>query len=82
MRVLMDMMSSLHPECVSTPVVVIGAEGDWLVAPPDDLETTARAYHTTPPILPGGHDMMLDTAWEQVATESETAIVERLPLDG
>jgi hypothetical protein len=74
------MMSALHPERVSTPVVVIGAEGDWLVAPPDDLETTARAYQTSPLILPGGHDMMLDTAWERVALEIETAIGERLPL--
>ena len=76
----MDMMSSLHPEHVSTPVVVIGAEGDWLVAPPIDLETTARAYHTTPLILPGGHDMMLDSAWGRVATEIETAIVKRVPF--
>jgi pimeloyl-ACP methyl ester carboxylesterase len=82
MRVLMDMMSSLHPERVRTPVVVIGAEGDWLVAPPNDLETTARAYYTTPLILPGGHDMMLDTAWERVALEIESAFVERISLDG
>jgi pimeloyl-ACP methyl ester carboxylesterase len=82
MRALMDMMSSLHPERVRTPVVVIGAECDWLVAPPNDLETTARAYHTTPLILPGGHTMMLDTAWEQVAREIETAIVERVPIGG
>jgi len=82
MRVLMDMMSSLHPERVRTPVVVLGAEDDWLVAPPHDLETTARAYHTTPMIFPGGHDMMLDTTWEQVATEIETAIVKRVPIDG
>ena len=81
MRVLMDMMSSLHPERVRTPVVVIGAEGDWLVAPPNDLETTARVYHTTPVILPGGHNMMLDTAWEQVAIEIATAIVERVPIN-
>jgi len=80
MRVLRDMMSSLHPEFVSTPVVVIGAEGDWLVAPPHELETTARAYQTSPLILPGGHDMMLDTAWERAALEIETAISERLPL--
>ena len=80
MRALMDMMFSLHPERVSTPVVVMGAEGDWLVAPPHDLETTARAYQTSPLILPGGHDMMLDTAWERAALEIETAISERLPL--
>jgi hypothetical protein len=81
MRALMDMMSSLHSEHVRTPVVVIGAESDWLVAPSHDLETTARAYHTSPLILPGGHDMMLDTAWERLATVIETAIVERVPLD-
>jgi pimeloyl-ACP methyl ester carboxylesterase len=81
MRALMDMMSALHPERVRTPVVVIGAEGDWLVAPPHDLETTARAYHTSPLILPGGHDMMLDIAWEQVATKIEAAIVQRVPLN-
>lgn len=80
MRVLRDMRSALHPERVSTPVVVMGAEGDWLVAPPQDLETTARAYHTTPLILPGGHDLMLDTAWEEVAREIEAALVERVPL--
>jgi len=80
MRVLRDMMPALHPERISTPVVVIGAEGDWLVAPPHDLETTARAYQTSPLILPGGHDMMLDTAWERAALEIETAISERLPL--
>jgi len=80
MRALMDMMSALHPERVSTPVVVIGAEGDWLVAPPDELEATARAYRTTPLTLPGGHDMMLDIPWQRVATEIETAIVERVPL--
>jgi pimeloyl-ACP methyl ester carboxylesterase len=47
MRVLTDMMSALHPERVRTPVVVIGAEGDWLVALLDDLEMTARAYQTS-----------------------------------
>jgi hypothetical protein len=80
MRVLMDMMPSVHPERVSTPVVVMGAEGDWLVAPPHDLKTTARAYQTSPLILPGGHDMMLDTAWERAALEIEAAIVERFAL--
>ena len=74
-------MASLHPERVSTPVIVLGAQGDWLVAPPADLETTARAYHTTPVVLPGGHDMMLGTAWEQVAREIETAIVAQVPIN-
>src|SRR5262245_13609418 len=77
MQALKDMMSPLHPERVTTPVVVIGAENDWLVAPPKDLTATARAYNTTAQTLPAGHDMMLDTAWEQVATAIETAVAER-----
>jgi pimeloyl-ACP methyl ester carboxylesterase len=76
-RALRDMMTPLRPGRVTTPVVVIGAENDWLVAPPRDLTATARAYHTTPRTLPGGHDMMLDTAWQQVAMEIDTAITER-----
>jgi len=75
-QALKDMMSPLHPERVTTPVAVIGAEHDWLVAPPKDLTATARAYHTIARTLPGGHDMMLDTTWEQAATAIETAIAE------
>ena len=71
---LKDMMSPLHPARVTTPVTVLGAEHDWLVAPPKELAATARAYHTTAQTLPAGHDMMLDTAWEQAATAIETAI--------
>jgi pimeloyl-ACP methyl ester carboxylesterase len=70
-------MSPLRPERVTTPVVVIGAEHDWLVAPPKDLAATARAYHTTARTLPAGHAMMLDTAWEQTAMAIETAIAGR-----
>ena len=76
-RALKDMMSPLQPQRVTTPVVVLGAENDWLVAPPNDLTATARAYHTTARTLPGGHDMMLDTAWEQAAAAVHTAIAER-----
>jgi hypothetical protein len=76
-RVLRDMMSPLHPERATTPVVVLGAEHDWLVAPPRELTATARAYQTTAQTLPAGHDMMLDTAWEQTATAIQTAIAER-----
>jgi len=69
-QALKDMMSPLHPERVTTPVVVLGAEHDWLVAPSKELTATARAYHTTARTLPGGHDMMLDTAWQQAAMAS------------
>ena len=76
-QALRDMMSPLHPDRVTTPVVVLGAEHDWLVAPSKELTATARAYHTTAQTLPGGHDMMLDTAWQQAAMAIETAIAER-----
>jgi alpha-beta hydrolase superfamily lysophospholipase len=79
-RVVMDVMSALHPERVTTPVVVMGAEGDTLAVPQAEVAATARAYHTTPRMVPGGHDMMLDTAWEQVATTITAAITGRLSV--
>ena len=79
MQALKDMMTPLHPERVTTPVTVLGAENDWLVAPPKELAATARAYHTTAQTLPAGHDMMLDTAWERAVTAIETAITEHHP---
>jgi len=78
-QVLKDMMKALHPERVLSPVVVIGAEHDWLVAPPRELTATAHAFGTLPITMPAGHDMMLDFAWEQVAAEVERAITARLP---
>jgi pimeloyl-ACP methyl ester carboxylesterase len=77
-RALRDMMSHLHPERVNTPVVVMGARNDWLVAPSAELMATARAFNTAPISMPGGHDMMLDFAWEQVAAAIERSIVEQL----
>ena len=77
MQVMKDMMAPLHPERVTAPVVVLGAKHDWLVAPPKDLIATARAYRTTARTLPGGHDMMLDTAWEQAAAAIQAAIPSR-----
>jgi pimeloyl-ACP methyl ester carboxylesterase len=74
LQALKDMMSPLHPERVTTPVAVFGAEHDWLVAPPKELTATADAYHTIPQTLPAGHDMMLDTAWEEVASAIQAAI--------
>jgi len=77
MQVLKDMMTPLHPARVTTPVAVLGAENDWLVAPPKELADTARAYRTTARTFPAGHDMMLDIAWEQTAAVIHTAIAER-----
>jgi len=44
------------------------------LAPPRELTATARAYHTIAQTLPAGHDMMLDTAWEQAASAIQAAI--------
>lgn len=56
-----------RPRRVSAPVLVVGAERDnvFTVA---EVRRTARAYGTEARIFPSmGHDMMLDTGWEQVA---------------
>jgi hypothetical protein len=78
-QVLRDMMTALHPERVKTPVVVMGATYDWLVAPAPELQATARAFRTTAQTFPGGHDMMLDVAWEQVASAIDSAILQHMP---
>jgi len=79
MQVLRDMMAALHPERVRSQVVVMGAQNDWLVAPAADLAATAQAFKTQPIVMPGGHDMMLDVAWEQVAIEIERSISLHVP---
>jgi pimeloyl-ACP methyl ester carboxylesterase len=78
-QVLRDMMTALHSERVRTPVVVMGAARDWLVAPGPELLATARAFHTTAQTFPGGHDMMLDVAWEQVANAIDSAMLQHIP---
>lgn len=75
-RALKEMIGRLHPERVKTPVTVMGARNDWLVAPPDELLATARAFKTAAVVMSGGHDMMLDFAWEQVAAEIDRSIIE------
>jgi len=81
-QVLKDMMTALHPERVTTPVVVMGARNDWLVAPPSELRETAQAFGTEPIAFPAGHDMMLDVAWEQVAAAIDHAIRLRFGSSG
>jgi pimeloyl-ACP methyl ester carboxylesterase len=79
-RALLDMMIAVpRPARVTTPVVVIGAEADTTLVTAAEIAATARAYGTAPRIVPGGHDMMLDTAWEQAAMTVEAAISERIP---
>jgi hypothetical protein len=73
------MMTALHSERVKTPVVVMGAAYDWLVAPAPELLETACAFRTTAQTFPGGHDMMLDSAWEQVANAIDSAPLRHMP---
>jgi pimeloyl-ACP methyl ester carboxylesterase len=56
-----------RPPRVPTPVLILGAEHDGLFTT-DEVERTARAYDTVAQVFPGmGHDLMLDTGWENVA---------------
>lgn len=51
---------------VTTPIHVISAEGDTIF-PVAEQRSLARAYGAVPTVLPGGHDLMLDTTWPQLA---------------
>lgn len=60
---------------VLSPVVVVGAEEDGIFSR-SDVVATARAYGTEPIWVPGGHDMMLDVAWEDAAEVVRRAVLE------
>lgn len=69
-RVLFDLSLRLHwalPTRTSSPVLVIGAEGDR-IANPDDVRATARHHGVEATLLPGlAHMMMLEPEWKDVA---------------
>ena len=73
-RVLFDLSLRLHwaPARLSTtPVFVLGAEGDR-ISTPDDTRATASHHHTSATIVPGmAHMMMLDPAWLTAARALE-----------
>ncbi len=55
------------PEKVKTPLLVLGAARDNMIAP-REVEATARAYHTHAEIIPDvAHNSMLEQRWESVA---------------
>jgi pimeloyl-ACP methyl ester carboxylesterase len=62
--------AALHlvkPQQIKAPILVLGAERDTIFTN-DEMEATARAYHTTAEILPNmAHDMMLEAGWQGVA---------------
>lgn len=68
-RALLDMvaLNLPRPARVRTPVLVVGAARDNMLAP-SEIEATARAYHTQCHVIPDvAHDSMLEAGWEAVA---------------
>ncbi|HEX8851048.1 MAG TPA: alpha/beta fold hydrolase [Gemmatimonadaceae bacterium] len=68
-RAFLDMvvLDLPKPREVRTPLLVLGAARDNMLAP-SEIESTARAYHARSDILPGvAHDSMLEAGWERVA---------------
>ncbi len=51
---------------VATPMFVIGAAGDEVFTLTEQREL-AEVYGVEAEILPGGHDLMLDTSWPRLA---------------
>lgn len=55
------------PDKIKTPLLILGAERDNMIAP-GEIQATARAYHTQAEIIPGvAHNSMLELKWQRVA---------------
>ncbi len=54
------------PKRVDTDVLVLGGEQDVIFTPPE-VHRTATAYGTTAVMFDGGHDLMLEPCWPEVA---------------
>jgi alpha-beta hydrolase superfamily lysophospholipase len=68
-RALLDMVALdlPKPSKVRTPMLVLGAARDNMLAP-REIEATARAYNTRCEIVPDvAHDSMLERHWDDVA---------------
>ena len=55
-----------RPKKVTTPIHVISAEGDTIF-PVAEQRSLAQAYGAEQTVIAGGHDLMLDTTWPQLA---------------
>lgn len=62
-----ELMVPHRIEPIDSPVLVVGAEADRVLAPAD-LDRAAAELHTSAVMVPGGHDMMLDRSWGEVLT--------------
>jgi alpha-beta hydrolase superfamily lysophospholipase len=68
-RMFLDLLglNLAHPKRVRTPLLILGAEKDTVIAP-SDVHATARAYGVKAEIFPDmAHDMMLEAGWRSVA---------------
>ncbi len=67
-RANLEMIYNLpNPQKVKTPLLVLGAKDDALVAP-RAIEKTARVFNADCKIFPDmAHDMMLERGWQSVA---------------
>ena len=68
-RAFLDMVALdlPKPEKIKTPLLVLGAARDNMIGP-NEIEATARAYHTKAEIIPDvPHNSMLDPHWRSVA---------------
>ena len=68
-RMFLDLLglNLAHPKKVKTPLLILGAENDTVIAP-RDVHDTARAYGVKAEIFPHmAHDMMLESGWRSVA---------------
>lgn len=67
-----------RPSRVKTPVLVLGARCDSIIAV-DEVHRTARRYGTKAEIYDMGHQMMLDLGWESVADRVAAWVAECEP---
>lgn len=67
-----------RPAKVKTPLLILGAGRDNMIAP-KEVEATARAYHTTAEIIPDvAHNSMLELGWQSVADRMLLWLKDRL----
>lgn len=59
-------MRRIRPAKITTPMHVIGAEDDAAFTV-DEQRELAAIYGGEVEVLPGGHDVMLDSSWPQLA---------------
>lgn len=82
-RAFLDMVALdlPKPEKVKTPLLVLGAARDNMIAP-KEIEATARAYHTQAEIIPDvAHNSMLELRWQSVAERILVWLQERLVVN-